>query len=86
MVKVSFLDGMTTPVRTVGFLLAVPVSGVLADRSARRKVVWGASIIAASGIPLIIAGLGHSVTDTALGGVDTYRSHKTIAARVTTAK
>lgn len=58
--------GIVLGARTVGFLLAVPVSGVLADRSARRKVVLGASIIAASGIPLIIAGLGHSVTDTAL--------------------
>lgn len=58
--------GIVLGARTVGFLLAVPVSGVLADRSARRKVVWGASIIAASGIPLIIAGLGHARIDTAL--------------------
>lgn len=68
----ALLDGTITPAllgivlaaRTVGFLLAMPVSGVLADRFPRRRVVRNASIIAAAGIPLIIAGLGHP---TALG-------------------
>ena len=61
----AVLDGEITPVelgivlaaRTAGFLVAMPISGVLADRSGRRKVVLGASLIAAAAIPLIIAGL-----------------------------
>ncbi|MBM3619943.1 MAG: MFS transporter [Alphaproteobacteria bacterium] len=58
--------GIALAARTVGFLVALPISGVLADRSARRKVVWGASLIAAAGIALIVIGLGHSAFGTAL--------------------
>jgi MFS family permease len=51
------LLGIVLAARSVGFLFAMPVSGVLADRFPRRRVIWGASVIAASGIPLIVAGL-----------------------------
>lgn len=61
----AVLEGAITPVllgvvlaaRSAGFLVAVPVSGVLADRAARRRVVRDASLIAGAGIPLIMAGL-----------------------------
>jgi MFS family permease len=49
--------GIVLAARTTGFLLAIPVSGVLADRSGRRKVVLYASITSALGIPVIMAGL-----------------------------
>lgn len=49
--------GVALAFRTLGFLAAVPVSGVLADRSGRRKTVLWASIAAAAGIPLIVASL-----------------------------
>lgn len=65
----AVLDGTITPVtlgivlaaRSVGFLIAMPVGGVLADRAARRRVVRDASLIAAAGIPLIVAGLAQGV-------------------------
>lgn len=61
----ALLEGTLTPAvlgivlaaRTIGFLLAMPVSGVLADRLGSRRIVWSASIIGAAGIPFIIAGL-----------------------------
>ncbi len=65
----AVLDGTITPValgivlaaRSVGFLIAMPVGGVLADRAARRRVVRDASLIAAAGIPLIVGGLAHGL-------------------------
>ncbi|GAB3429364.1 MFS transporter [Actinophytocola sediminis] len=53
--------GVVLAARTVGFLLAVPVSGVLADRHSRRSVVLVAGLAAAAGAPVIALGLGRSV-------------------------
>lgn len=65
----AVLDGTLSPVdlgvvlaaRTVGFLAAVPVGGLLADRRSRRAVVLWSGVLAAAGTPLIAAGLGGSV-------------------------
>lgn len=54
--------GIVLAARTVGFLLAVPVSGVFADRYARRHVVWAAGLTAAVATPVIAMALGRSVT------------------------
>jgi len=53
--------GLVLAARTVGFLAAVPLGGVLADRYSRRQVIGWASLAAAVGHPLIAYGLGHSV-------------------------
>ncbi|GAA3671783.1 MFS transporter [Nonomuraea antimicrobica] len=53
--------GVVLATRTVGFLLAVPVSGVLADRYSRRAVVLWAGLAAAVATPVIALGLGGSV-------------------------
>ncbi|RZQ59641.1 MFS transporter [Amycolatopsis suaedae] len=53
--------GLVLATRTVGFLAAVPVSGVLADRYSRRAVVFWSSAAAAVAAPVIAAGLGWSV-------------------------
>jgi len=54
--------GIVLAARTAGFLAAVPVSGVLADRYARRHVVWAACLTAAVATPVIAAGLGRSLS------------------------
>nr|WP_307827684.1 MFS transporter [Planomonospora sp. ID82291] len=53
--------GIVLAARTVGFLVAVPVAGVLADRYSRRAVVLWAGLAAALATPLIALGLGRSV-------------------------
>lgn len=53
--------GLVLAARTVGFLAAVPVAGVLSDRYSRRAVVLWAGLAAAVGAPLIAAGVGRSV-------------------------
>ncbi|MQA09010.1 MAG: MFS transporter [Pseudonocardiaceae bacterium] len=53
--------GIVLATRTVGFLVAVPVGGVLADRHSRRKVVLWAGLAATVATPVIAAGLGRSV-------------------------
>ncbi|MFF5113609.1 MFS transporter [Streptosporangium sp. NPDC000509] len=53
--------GVVLAARTVGFLLAVPVAGVLADRYSRRAVVLWAGLASALATPLIALGLGRSV-------------------------
>ncbi|MCX7380057.1 MAG: MFS transporter [Alphaproteobacteria bacterium] len=50
--------GLVLAARTTGFLAAMPVSGVLADRFARRGVVLYASLLAAMGIPVLLLMLG----------------------------
>nr|WP_239130701.1 MFS transporter [Planobispora takensis] len=52
--------GLALAARTAGFLAAVPVGGVLADRYPRRVVVLWAGLAAALATPLIAAGLGGS--------------------------
>lgn len=53
--------GIVLATRTVGFLLAVPISGVLADRYSRRAVVLWAGLAAAFATPFIAFGLGRSI-------------------------
>lgn len=53
--------GIVLATRTAGFLLAVPVSGVLADRYPRRRVVLAAALAAAVATPVLAVGLGRSV-------------------------
>lgn len=53
--------GIVLATRTAGFLLAVPVSGVLADRYPRRRVVLAAGLAAAVATPVLAVGLGRSV-------------------------
>lgn len=61
--------GTVLAARTVGFLVAVPVAGVLADRCSRRTVVLIAGLAAATATPLIAVGLGRSVVLMAAAGV-----------------
>jgi len=49
--------GLALAARTVGFVLAMPVGGVLADRSGPRRMIFGAGLLAALGIGPIISGL-----------------------------
>lgn len=53
--------GLLLAARTAGFLLAVPIGGVLADRHSRRGVVLWSSLAAAVAAPLIAVGLGTSL-------------------------
>ncbi|MFD7465802.1 MFS transporter [Streptomyces tendae] len=53
--------GLLLAARTVGFLAAVPVAGVLADRHSRRGVVLWAGLASGTAAPVIAAGLGRSV-------------------------
>ncbi|MEV4896150.1 MFS transporter [Nonomuraea sp. NPDC055795] len=53
--------GIVLAARTAGFLLAVPLGGVLADRYSRRAVVLWAGLAAALATPVIALGLGRSV-------------------------
>ncbi|QFG26237.1 MFS transporter [Actinomadura sp. WMMB 499] len=53
--------GVVLAARTIGFLAAVPVSGVLADRRSRREMVLWAGLTAAVATPVIAFGLGRSV-------------------------
>ncbi|MFI6939916.1 MFS transporter [Streptomyces sp. NPDC050418] len=52
--------GLVLAARTGGFLLAVAIGGVLADRHARRAVVLWSALAAAAAAPLLAAGLGRS--------------------------
>ncbi|MGW1777245.1 MFS transporter [Streptomyces sp. NPDC002104] len=53
--------GLVLAARTVGFLAAVTVGGVLADRHSRRAVVLWSALAAAVAAPLLAAGLGRSL-------------------------
>ncbi|MEV6580364.1 MFS transporter [Streptomyces sp. NPDC051582] len=53
--------GLVLAARTVGFLAAVAVGGVLADRHSRRAVVLWSALAAAVASPLLAAGLGRSL-------------------------
>ncbi|MFD1148646.1 MFS transporter [Saccharothrix hoggarensis] len=53
--------GVVLAARTAGFLVAVPVAGVLADRHSRRRVVLWAGLVSAVASPVIALGLGRSV-------------------------
>ncbi|MFI9208081.1 MFS transporter [Streptomyces sp. NPDC053253] len=53
--------GLVLAARTAGFLVAVAVGGVLADRHSRRTVVLWSALAAAVAAPLLAAGLGRSL-------------------------
>ncbi|ROQ99827.1 putative MFS family arabinose efflux permease [Streptomyces sp. 2132.2] len=53
--------GLVLAARTLGFLAAVAVGGVLADRHSRRAVVLWSALAAAVATPLLAAGLGRSL-------------------------
>lgn len=53
--------GIVLATRTAGFLAAVPVAGVLADRFPRRAVVLWSGLVAAAASPVIALGVGSSV-------------------------
>ncbi|MGW0394798.1 MFS transporter [Streptomyces sp. NPDC003042] len=53
--------GLVLAARTAGFLAAVAVGGVLADRHSRRAVVLWAALAAAAAAPLLAFGLGRSL-------------------------
>ena len=61
--------GLVLATRTAGFLVAVVVGGVLADRYSRRAVVWWAGLAAGLASPVLAAGVGRSVPVMALAGV-----------------
>ncbi|WP_307868764.1 MFS transporter [Umezawaea beigongshangensis] len=61
--------GVVLAARTVGFLLAVPAAGVLADRFSRRGVVFWAGLAAAGAAPVIALGLGRSTAVMAAAAV-----------------
>ncbi|WP_394618321.1 MFS transporter [Lentzea sp. JNUCC 0626] len=53
--------GVVLAARTAGFVAAVPVAGVLADRHARRAVVFWSCLVAALVTPVIALGMGRSL-------------------------
>lgn len=53
--------GLLLAARTAGFLAAVPVAGVLADRHSRRGVVLWSGMAAAASAPLLAAGVDRSL-------------------------
>ncbi|MFE0787189.1 MFS transporter [Streptomyces mutabilis] len=53
--------GLLLAARTAGFLAAVPLAGVLADRHSRRGVVLWAGLAAGAASPVLAAGLDRSV-------------------------
>nr|WP_268251445.1 MFS transporter [Streptomyces avidinii] len=53
--------GLVLAARTAGFLAAVAVGGVLADRHSRRAVVLWSALAAAVAAPLLALGLGRSL-------------------------
>ncbi|GAA2515764.1 MFS transporter [Winogradskya humida] len=53
--------GLLLAVRIVGFVGAVPVGGVLADRYSRRGVVLWSGLMASGAAPVAAWGLGHSL-------------------------
>nr|WP_157357904.1 MFS transporter [Amycolatopsis nigrescens] len=63
--------GLVLAARTIGFLAAVPISGVIADRYSRRKVVLWAGLTAAAAAPALALGLGRSVPLMAVAAVVT---------------
>ncbi|MEC3891847.1 MFS transporter [Nocardiopsis sp. LDBS1602] len=54
--------GLVLAGRTAGFLVAVPLGGVLADRHSRRAVVLTAGLTAAAATPVLALGLDTSTT------------------------
>ena len=49
--------GVALAVRTLGFLIAVPISGVVSDRSGPRPVIFASGVAGAAGLPIIFVGI-----------------------------
>lgn len=49
--------GIALAARTVGFLVAVPIAGVLSDQRGPRTIIFVSGMVAACSIPVIVAGL-----------------------------
>lgn len=60
--------GIALAARTLGFLFAVPVGGILADRHSRRGAILWAGVTAALATPVLAVGLGRSLLLVALTG------------------
>ncbi|ARQ68800.1 MFS transporter [Streptomyces marincola] len=60
--------GLVLATRTAGFLVAVTVGGVLADRYSRRAVVLWSGLLAAVASPVLAAGVGRSLALMAVAG------------------
>ncbi len=58
--------GIVLATRTAGFVTAVPLGGMLADRHSRRAVVLWSGLAAAAATPVVAAGLGRSLALMAL--------------------
>ncbi|MCK9549551.1 MAG: MFS transporter [Aquamicrobium sp.] len=50
--------GSSLAIRTVGFLIAVPIGGILADRLGSRRILFASGLIAAGGTALVMHHLG----------------------------
>lgn len=61
--------GVLLAARTAGFLAAVPISGVLADRYARRRVVLWSGLAAAAAAPVLALFVGSSLPLMAVAAV-----------------
>lgn len=61
--------GVVLACQSLGFLAAVPVSGVVADRYSRRLVVWCAGLAAAVAVVVVAGGLGRSLALMAVAAV-----------------
>ncbi|MBB6121095.1 MFS transporter [Nocardiopsis algeriensis] len=61
--------GLVLALRTAGFLVAVPLGGLLADRHSRRSVVLWSGLAAALATPVMVLGLGASTALTAAAAV-----------------
>ncbi|TAZ47103.1 MFS transporter (plasmid) [Rhizobium leguminosarum] len=49
--------GVALAVRTLGFLVAVPISGILSDRSGPRRIIFASGVAGAAGLPIIFVGI-----------------------------
>ncbi|CAK7255080.1 MULTISPECIES: MFS transporter [unclassified Shinella] len=55
--------GLALAARTIGFLVAVPIAGVLSDERGPRQIIFVSGVVAAGSIPIMIAGLyAHGVS------------------------
>ncbi|MEU0877316.1 MFS transporter [Lentzea sp. NPDC005914] len=61
--------GVLLAARTTGFLAAVPISGVLADRYARRQVVLWSGLMSAAAAPVLALFVGDSLVLAAAAAV-----------------
>ncbi|MDX8029141.1 MFS transporter [Lentzea sp. BCCO 10_0856] len=61
--------GILLAARTAGFLAAVPISGVLADRYARRQVVLWSGLISAAAAPVLAVFVGNSLVLAAIAAI-----------------